>query len=125
MPLLAGCGQRGQIVDVEMVPPGEVVSDAEAGHGERWRRIVGHGRDQAVTGGSLSTVHSLDELVLRSKPGPQFAHHVEGAAGMWRKQLDDHDQQSCQRGFQRPAMPLPAVMPMRETTKVIPHRSAY
>ena len=69
--LLAGCWQRGEIVDVEMVTPGEVVSDAEASHGERRRRIVGYGADQAVTGRPLSLVDLPDELILGGKPGPQ------------------------------------------------------
>lgn len=43
--LLAGCRQCGEIVDVEMVTPGEVVTDAEASHPDGCGRIVGYGAD--------------------------------------------------------------------------------
>lgn len=101
VPLLPCSWQSGEIVNIEMVTPGEVVCDAEAGHGERRRPVVRYGADQAVTGGPLPLIHLSDELVLGSQSRPEFTHRVEGATGMWREQLDDHDWPSCQRALQR------------------------
>lgn len=105
MSLVAGSWQRGEIVDVEMATPGEVVSDTEASHGERGRCFVGYGADQTVTGVPLSLVHLPDELVLGGKLGSQLTHRVEGVTGVRREQLDDHDKPSCQRAVQRPLRP--------------------
>lgn len=103
--LLPGGRQCGEVVDVEMVAPGKVFSDAEASHGECGRGIAGYGTDQTVTAAPLSLVHLPHEFVLGSKFGPQLPHRVEGAAGVWREQLDDHDGPSCQHVLHRPQLP--------------------
>jgi hypothetical protein len=40
--LLARRREGGQVVDVEVVTPGEVVPNSEAGHGHRSGRIIDH-----------------------------------------------------------------------------------
>jgi hypothetical protein len=62
------------------------------------------GRPSSVTAPGLvaALVHLLDELVLRSKSGAQLPYRVEGVAGVWTKELNDHDGPSCRRVTARP-----------------------
>ena len=84
-------GHGGQVVDVEVATPREVVGDAKAT--DRRSRAVApvHGRDQPVAGGTLALVDLLDEGIARPQAWPQLQHRLVGPAGLWRQQLADHD----------------------------------
>ena len=81
----------GQVVDVEVATPREVVGDAKATN--RRNRAVDpvHDRDQPVAGGTLPLVDLLDEGIARPQAWPQLQHRLVGPAGLWRQQLADHD----------------------------------
>lgn len=83
-------GSRREVVDIEVVAPGEVVTDAKARDRGSARLPVVEGRDEPVPLASLNLVHPADELFFASQVGAESAHGLEGKASLRWQQLADH-----------------------------------
>jgi hypothetical protein len=64
-----GLGQGRKVVDVEVPPPVEAVSDAEAGNRDRIRPTVLEDADQPVALRALNVVHRFDEALFVGELG--------------------------------------------------------
>jgi hypothetical protein len=83
------CGR--EIVDVEVVAPGEIVPGAKAGHCHSLFVVGEEGADQPVARGAQNAVDMLGELPLIPVDGSQRAHRMMGELGLARRQLTDLD----------------------------------
>jgi pimeloyl-ACP methyl ester carboxylesterase len=79
-----------KIVDVQVMPPGEVMSGAKAGHRHRSALPGLERRDQAVALGPLQIVDLPGEGPLVREVRAKAAHRLEGEGGLRRQQLADH-----------------------------------
>src|SRR6476659_5259117 len=82
--------QGREIVDVEVVAPGEAVAGAEAGYGTGAGPALLEEPDQPVTLGAKRPVDQADEGLLVGEIGAQRLHDGKGQTGVRRQQLADH-----------------------------------
>src|SRR3989440_5193228 len=69
--LTAGVGERREVVDVEVVAPGEAVAGAKAGGGDGLLAIVDERRGDPEPLGALALIDAGDELLLLRVYGTQ------------------------------------------------------
>jgi Glycosyl transferase family 2 len=82
-------GDGGEVIDVEVMTPGQAVTDAEARYGHR-RLALGHeGANEAVARGPQHVFDVRDEPALILKSGTKLADRGMGQAGLGGLQLAD------------------------------------
>lgn len=109
-----GSRQRGQVVDVEVPAPGQVVTEPETGHRDRRAVVIGDTADETVAGRSLHLVDPGHERLLAGEPGTKFTHRQERTAGMGWEKFGQH----------RPRMAQWTSAPTPANTHYIRHSAA-
>lgn len=85
-----GLGQCREVVDVEVVTPGKVLTDPEPRHsGGAWLALV-EGANEPVALRPLHLIDAADERAFIGKVSSQRPHGVEGRAGIGRENLANH-----------------------------------
>jgi hypothetical protein len=85
-----GPGQCREVVDVEVVTPGQVLTDPEPRHsGGAWLTLV-EGANEPVALRPLHFIDAADERSFVGEVRSQRPHGVEGGAGIGRQNLANH-----------------------------------
>src|SRR5215208_702036 len=114
-----GGGVGREVVDVEVVAPGQVVALAEAGHGEGIRVALLERPDEAIALEPLHLVDLPDELLFARGLRPQGQHRLEGQPRVGGKELADHGDAPAARWRQVQA-PASAAPPAERTPPMAP-----